>query len=75
MKIIDEMLLTVKLEDQAKIVAWGIITSTSPIKVKFAGDSIDTEISLKLASYTPTLNDRVVLLRVSTAWVILGKIA
>ena len=54
--------------------AWGEVISISPTEIRFAGDTVDVEVNTKLSSYTPTTNDIVVLLKVGTAWVIIGDI-
>lgn len=56
------------------VIAWGEVTGVSPTLVRFAGDTGDTQVTLRLSSYTATTNDRVVLLKVGTSWAILGKL-
>ena len=50
------------------------VTSTSPLEVRLAGDNSDIGIDRVVASYTPTTNDRVVLAKVGSSWVILGEL-
>lgn len=59
---------------EAPQIAWGSIISTSPLAVRFAGDTSDTSIDLWLASYTPVTNDRVMLMKVGSQWVIVGEV-
>lgn len=56
------------------VIAWGEVIDVSPTMVRFAGDTGDTQVSLALSTYTATTNDRVVLIKVGTAWAILGKL-
>jgi hypothetical protein len=55
-------------------IRWGEITGLSPTLVRFSGDTEDVEVERYLGSYTPVENDRVVLLKVGSAWVILGEV-
>ena len=54
-------------------VTWGLVTSTSPVQVRIAGDTVDTPIAVK-DSITVATNDNVVLLRVGSQWWIAGKV-
>jgi hypothetical protein len=55
------------------VVASGIVISTGPPpEIRIDGDTADTPIPLKLDSYTPTTNDRVLLVQAFGRWVILG---
>lgn len=61
-------------------IAWAQVTSFTSdsngyrLRVKFPGDRDDSPIGLKMAAYTPTVGDRVLLLEVAPAqWVCLGK--
>jgi hypothetical protein len=59
---------------QTAIITWGEVISVSPTEVRFAGDTADVEVELYLSSYTPTTNDRVLLIKVGETWVIIGDI-
>ncbi len=60
--------------DPGFALAYGDVTATSPVEVRIAGDTTSTEITERLASYTPTTNDRVILARVGPVWIILGDL-
>lgn len=70
------MLVTELLPDRGKglTVTWGSVTATSPLEVRFAGDTTSTSIDLWLSGYTPVTNDRVMLMKVGSQWVIIGEI-
>lgn len=52
----------------------GVVTQVTPLLVRL--DSADTATSaLKLASYTPVLNDQVAVVRQGSQLLILGKVA
>lgn len=53
-------------------VGWGTVTQASPLKVRRPGDTVGTRVG-RVDSYTPTVGDRVVLVKVGkTRWVALG---
>ena len=56
------------------IITWGQVISITPTQVRFAGDTNDVPVSLRLGSYTPTAGDKVALLKIGAQWVVLGKI-
>ncbi|HSG29506.1 MAG TPA: hypothetical protein VLA34_13585 [Candidatus Krumholzibacterium sp.] len=72
--IVDEIIKAAQTKP-ALVTAWGDVLGVSPTLVRFAGDTADTQIDNWLTSYTPTTNDRVILLKVGSTWVILGDIA
>jgi hypothetical protein len=74
MSEISDAILSMATSGPGPILAWGEVISVSPTEVRFAGDSSEVEVSTKLSSYTPTTNDIVVVLKVGTAWVIIGDI-
>ena len=57
------------VEQQLK---FGLVTGVSPTSVRFPGDTGTSVIALSMDSYSPTTNDRVVLARVGSQWIILG---
>lgn len=69
--ILDE-LLKVSDKPETQLITWGDVSGTTPTLVRLRGDTADTQIDLWLTSYTPTTNDRVILLKVGGSWVILG---
>lgn len=74
MNIVSEILDAIP-DAAAPTIVWGQVTGVSPTKVRFAGDtSGDIEVSLRLSAYTPTTTDKVLLLKVGTQWVIIGKV-
>ena len=56
--------------------ALGVVTATSGgLKIKISGEATAREKSYKrLASYTPVINDRVLLAKISGTYVVLGKV-
>ena len=55
-------------------VRWGQVVATSPdLTVRVAGDATDTRITVRLG-VTPTVGQRVVLLRVGVEWVLAGGV-
>lgn len=69
-----DALVSMKNTEENRVITWGVVTSVSPTEVRFGGDTVDVEVASKLAGYTPTTNDVVVLLKVGTSWVIIGDI-
>jgi len=69
-----DALLSLDNKPQGPVMAWGTVIDVSPTKVRFSGDIVDVEVTTKLSGYTPTTNDKVVLLKIGTAWVIIGDI-
>lgn len=55
-------------------IAWGEVIGVSPTLVRFAGDTADTQVALALSSYTPTVNDTVLVVKTGVSWVIVGDI-
>lgn len=64
-------------EDQPSPTALGTVTGTTGgVQVQFDGESTASSKAYKrLSSYTPAVNDRVLLLRSGQTWVVLGAIA
>ena len=58
-----------------RIVTWGLVTSTSPTMVRVAGDVTDTQVDSTVMSYTPAAGDKVILMRLGSAWLIMGGFA
>lgn len=58
--------------EQARSTTFGVVTDDSPLTVRFNGATAGVEV-LKLTSYTPTVADEVVLLRVGLDWICLGE--
>ena len=57
------------------ITTWGNVTKISPkVKVEIEGETTSTTIISGLSGYTPTLGDKVVLLKSGNSWIILGKV-
>jgi hypothetical protein len=52
--------------------AVGQVIAVSPTKVRFDGDTSDQTVALDLTDYTPTTNDRVLLAKVGSGWIIIG---
>lgn len=50
------------------------VTTDSPLTVTFPGDSAAVPMS-RLSSYTPTVGETAVLLRVGSRWVAIGALA
>ena len=60
-----------QLKDATKV-GWGTVTQVSPLRVRRPGDTVGTRVG-RVDSYTPTVDDRVVLVKVGrTRWVALG---
>ena len=62
--------------------ALATVMAIAPVTVAFDGEIDDTGVAITtpmtmkyLKSYTPTVNDRVIMLRVGKSWVIVGAIA
>ena len=53
---------------------WGDVTVTSPLTVRLAGDAADTVVTRYDSGYSPTVGDRVWLLRVGGSWMVGGKV-
>jgi hypothetical protein len=53
-------------------IAVGQVTSTSPLEIRFYGDTGDTAVTA-LAHYTPATNDKVILVKVGPQWFIVGE--
>ncbi len=50
-------------KEQTKPFKFGVVTSTSPLHVKFDGETeASTETIPRLSSYTPVVNDRVLMI-------------
>ena len=50
------------------------VTTASPLQVTFPGDTAAVPMS-RLASYSPTVGDTAVLLKVGSRWVAIGAVA
>ena len=62
-------------DESEEMVAFGEVTSVTPLQVRFAGDiSADSDV-LRLSSYTAVTNEKVALMRIGDAWMIIGKIS
>lgn len=59
---------------QGPTVLFGEVAVASPLTVTLAGDTSAVPVS-RLASYTPTVTDTVVLLHVGSRWVAIGALA
>ena len=61
---------------QDEAFAIGVVTATSSgLKIKLSGEDTARAKSYKrLSSYTPAINDRVVLAKISGTYVVLGKV-
>jgi hypothetical protein len=55
-------------------ITFGDVTGVSPLEVRIAGDTTSTQIGEYAAAYTPTSNDRVIVLRLGPTWIILGDL-
>lgn len=62
----------VRSQPQTQIMRVGTVTSTSPLEVTLAGGT--TLSAARLAAYTATLSDTVLILQTETDLIILGKI-
>ena len=53
-------------------IAWGVVQSTGPTEVRFAGDSADVPIALKDAALTVSVGQKVLLAKAGSrdGWVI-----
>lgn len=69
-----DALASMKNPDENRHITWGVVTGTAPTQVRFGGDTADVDVKSKMAGYTPTTNDVVILLKVGTTWVIIGDI-
>jgi len=56
--------------------AWGIVTdaTTSAVEVRFAGDDVSTPVGLKASGLALSTNDKVLMVRAGSAWVIVCKL-
>lgn len=54
--------------------AIGVVTATSPFTVQINGDTVDIPSPNRLASYTPALNDVVLVLRPGPGFLVVNKI-
>jgi hypothetical protein len=66
------------LEALPEQVVWhriATVTGTSPLNIQFDGETAaSSRTYTRLSSYTPSVGDRVLLSRISSTWVVLGKI-
>lgn len=67
------------LEQERPTRKTAVVTSTSPLQVMFPGDTVSTTVATKAKSYTPVLNETVVLERVGpdrhgSTWVVVYAI-
>lgn len=60
--------------EPARWTTWGEVTGTAPLMVRLAGDTDAIRVGLVLASYTPVVGDKTVLIRVGAQWVCAGKL-
>lgn len=51
----------------------GEVTSTSPLEVVVWGDTAETEVTMRLGSYTPAVGHQVLMVRIGGGLVILGQ--
>lgn len=47
-------------------VTWGVVTSASPVEVRFAGDTIDTPVGLQDSSLTLSVSQKVMLAKLGS---------
>ena len=76
MHLPDQLLRAVEREVRRRrpeFVRWATVTQESPLRVKFPADTADTSVK-RLSSYSPTLNEQVVLLRVGSRFIAVGGI-
>ena len=55
------------------MLTWGLVTDVgSPVQVRFAGDTVDTEVGLQAEGLTLATNDKVMLARLGSTggWVV-----
>lgn len=58
----------------SRLVCMGKVTATSPLTVQVDGETASRGVT-RLASYSPTVNDRVLLLRTSAGkYTVMGKV-
>lgn len=57
---------------ESKQTAFGVVTDTSPLTVRFNGDTVGVEGCIPLSGYTPTTSDEVLLVRAGSDWMIVG---
>jgi len=62
------------LETHAVQREYGIITDTSPLTVRVGSQDTLIEDVARNADYTPTVNDRVILLRAGSDWIVWGQV-
>lgn len=75
MNIAEQLIELVSQGDShTQLIRWGDVTSISPFEVRLAGDTVDIGIELRLTGYSPTTNDRVLLLDVGGRWIVLDKV-
>lgn len=56
-------------------IKFGTVASTAPFNIRYDGETKQSEaIPKRLASYTPTLSDRVAVLKVLNIYLCLGKV-
>lgn len=72
MNIVDEIIDIALSSEQRFSLLWGQVISTSPTKVRIAGDTNDIAIPLDMDSYTPTTSDKVLIAQLGSTLIILG---
>lgn len=55
-------------------VTWGLVSATAPLTVVFAGDTVGVVVQNRASHYVPALNDKVILMKVGSQWVAVGKV-
>lgn len=57
------------------IFKFGVVSAVNPFKVRYDGESVVSEYSPKrLGSYTPNLGDRVIVIKIKSVYLCLGKV-
>lgn len=72
--LVDQLLAAIATMVRAEIalaqrITFGAVVGTSPLQVRFNGDTDAVEIDLVAAGYTPQEDDTVALIRVGDDWV------
>ncbi len=57
-----------------RLTGWGEVTVDDPLTVQLAGDTAGTVVALRDGSYTPSVGDRVWLVKVGARWLVAGKV-
>lgn len=75
--MIDSLAMALKQDNLATEIMQGEVTVASPLTVRFEGTAVADAVTgvVALSTYTPAVNDTVLLLRFRGTWIALGALA